>query len=110
MLLNYTTIIRSVTQSHPRINIPFFLRERSFLVEQIVTFRAELEKILKILGANLLPQVQSLLSSSTGLGENFLYRSQIDFIQTLFGNRIKIYHEAQAAMKKLKLKKSLLDQ
>ena len=100
MLLNYTTIIRSVTQSHPRINIPFFLRERSFLVEQIVTFRAELEKNLKILGANLLPQVQSLLSSDHHRTWKIFYRSQIDFIQTLFGNRIKIYHEAQAAMRK----------
>ena len=89
MLLNYTTIIRSVTQSHPRINIPFFLRERSFLVEQIVTFRAELEKILKILGANLLPQVQSLLSSDHHRTWGIFYKSQIDFIQTLFGNRLK---------------------
>ena len=77
------------------------------LEEQIVALRAELEKCKNTGSQPITPSPVPASPDHTGLGD--FSKSQIDFMQTLFGNQLKMYHEAQAAIEKLKLKKATSD-
>ena len=77
------------------------------LEEQIVALKAELEKCKKSGSQSTTPSPVPASPDHTGLGD--FSKSQIDFMQTLFGNQLKIYHEEQAAIEKLKLKYATSD-
>ena len=77
------------------------------LEEQIVALKAELEKCKNSGSQPTTPSPAPESPDHAGLGD--FSKSQIDFMQTLFGEQLKMYHEAQAAAEKLKLKKATLD-
>ena len=81
--------------------------KEGLLEEQIVALRAELEKSKNTGSQPITPSPVPASPDHTGLGD--FSKSQIDFMQTLFGNQLKMYHEAQAAIEKLKLKKATSD-
>ena len=81
--------------------------KEGLLEEQIVALKAELEKAKNTGSQPITPSPVPASPDQTGLGD--FSKSQIDFMQTLFGNQLKMYHEAQAAIEKLKLKKATSD-
>ena len=81
--------------------------KEELLEEQIMSLKAELEKAKNTGSQPITPSPVPASPDHTGLGD--FSKSQIDFMQTLFGNQLKMYHEAQAAIEKLKLKKATSD-
>ena len=81
--------------------------KEELLEEQIMSLKAELEKAKNTGSQPITPSPVPASPDHTGLGD--FSKSQIDFMQTLIGNQLKMYHEAQAAIEKLKLKKATSD-
>ena len=82
-------------------------KDKERLEEQIMSLKAELEKAKNTGSQPITPSPVPVSPDQTGRGD--FSQSQIEFMQTLFGNHLKLYHEAQAAMEKLKLKKASSD-
>ena len=72
-----------------------------------MALRAELEKCKNTGSQPTTPSPAPDSPGHAGLGD--FSKSQIDYMQTFFGEQLKIYHEAQAAAERLKLKKATLD-
>ena len=83
-------------------------RAREILLEEkIMALQAELEKAKDTGSHPITPKPVTESPDHTGHGE--FSQSQIDFMQTIFGNQLKLYHETNAAIEKLKLKKAISD-
>ena len=83
-------------------------RAREVLLEEkIMSLQAELEKAKDTGSHPITPKPVTESPDHTGPGE--FSQSQIDFMQTMFGNQLKLYHETNAAIEKLKLKKAISD-
>ena len=83
-------------------------RAREVLLEEkIMSLQAALEKAKDTGSHPITPKPVKESSDHTELGG--FSQSQIDFMQTMFGNQLKLYHETNAAIEKLKLKKAISD-
>ena len=84
-------------------------RAREVLLEEkIMSLQAELEKAKDTGSHPITPKPVTESPDHTGPGE--FSKSQIEFMQAMFGNQLKLYHETNAAIEKLKLKKAISDQ
>ena len=72
-----------------------------------MSLQAELEKAKDTGSHPITPKPVNESSDHTELGG--FSQSQIDFMQSMFGNQLKVFHETNAAIEKLKLKKAVSD-
>ena len=83
-------------------------RAREVLLEEkIMSLQAALEKAKDTGSHPITPKPVNESSDHTELGG--FSQSQIDFMQSMFGNQLKVFHETNAAIEKLKLKKAISD-
>ena len=83
-------------------------RAREVLLEEkIMSLQAALEKAKDTGSHPITPKPVKESSDHTELGG--FSQSQIDFMQSMFGNQLKVFHETNAAIEKLKLKKAVSD-